>query len=271
MFAGFQERTFVDHDALSARYRTLFDIDRLHVRAVHDTWGIADGLVVELVDGGSALEVSEGVGYDNAGTPLWLTETARLVPLDVGEYDVVLTEYGVVARVAAAVLDAGSLVLASVRAEAAGAQSLRWVDLRLRGRLVRRRHSAFLGAGSVDVNQVNERVVVSTSDARFRSIPLYFCDVVHINSAAVQKPPPASGLWTLAALSRAQAVGGPKHGPFFTICGATMNSFTVLFTRPIAPEHPSVRIIWVGVIPNRPVLDVGDPCQTYPIPDPVIG
>jgi hypothetical protein len=268
MFADFDERTFLAHNALSARYRSLFDLDRLHVRAVHNTWGIAIGLFVELVDGGNTLQVSDGVGYDHEGTPIELKTTVPLEPRNVGDYDIVLTECGVVARASAAPdRCAGSLVLASARAVATGADALRWIDLRLRDRLVRPRFSAFLRVGSLEVKATTSKVLVLTSPARFRRTPLYFCNVIDLDPA-IEKPPP-TGLWTGAATARAQGVGGPRHGPFFTICGATKDSFNVLFTRWFATDHPFVRINWVGVIPPRPVPD--DPCQTYPIPDPVIG
>ena len=152
MFAGFRDRTFLDDAALSDRYRTFYDLDRLHVRAVHDTWGIADGLVVELFDGGDGSKVSEGVGYDNEGTPLELTKIARLQPDDAGDYDIVLTECGVCAQAAGAPRPCdGSLVLAAVRAVWVNGAHLQWTDLRHRSQLVRRRESTSVRAGSVDV------------------------------------------------------------------------------------------------------------------------
>lgn len=266
MSGYFDDRTFLGHTELEARYRSLFEIDRLHVRAVHNTWGIATGLFVELIDGGNALQVSDGVGYDNQGTPLELTTTVRIEPRVSGDNDIVLTECGVVARLSGASDGRdGSLVLAEARAVATGADSLRWTDLRLRDRLARPRFSAFLRIGS-EVKTPAPKVVVSTLAARFRCTPLYFCNIIDIDPAIKDQPP--TGLWTHAATARAQGVGGTRHGPFFTICGTTKDSFNVLFTRWPATDNPRVRIDWVGVIPPRPVPD--DPCQTYPIPDPVI-
>jgi hypothetical protein len=259
----FKDRRILEADALSDCYRSQFDIDRLHVRGVHDTWGIAEGFVVTLVAGGSALDVSEGVGYDNEGTPIVMRSPAHLEPHRTGEHDIVVTELGATAIPSGMQgWCRGSLVVASAAAVLAGVNSLRWTELRLRARWIRRRESAYVRAGSQDFDAPEESLLVSTAAARFPVTPLYFCQIDALDKTT-NKP---LGLQSVAAVHRNPPIGVPRHGPFFTICGAGPAAFTVLFTRSIATEHSNVTVHWVGVMPHSQLLDLGDACQVYPKP-----
>ena len=264
----FLNRRLLRDQALTARFQSMFDIDRLHVRAVHDTWGIADGLEAKLSPDGTVVEISPGVGYDTDGSPIKLKRTVSVAPYRTGSFDLVVTEDGVTA-VASPRADwcPGSLVVASATAFAMSSSSLAWTDLRLPTRWTRRRESAYVFAGSQTFANTtfHERLVVPTRRARFPSTPLYFC--------RLDGPSPDVATYTPLGVrgmpARNRYPGGaaaPTHGPFFTICAATPVGFTVLFTRAVAFEYPTLTVHWVGVIPRSQILDVGDPCQNYPAP-----
>lgn len=264
----FLNRRLLRDRTLTARYQSMFDLDRLHVRAVHDTWGIADGLEATLSPDGTVVEISPGVGYDTDGSLIRLTTTVTVAPYRTGEYDLVATEEGVSAVASPRVGHCpGSLVVASAKAVATATHSLAWTDLRFPTRWTRRRESAYAFAGTQTFSNATfwERLVVSTRRARFPSTPLYFC--------RLDGPSPDVGTYTPLAVrgmpARNRYPGGaaaPLHGPFFTICAATPIGFTVLFTRGAAFAYPTLTVHWVGVIPRAPILDVGDPCQDYPAP-----
>jgi hypothetical protein len=265
----FANRRLICDHTLTARYQSQFDIDRLHVRAVHNTWGIADGLEAKLIAGDTLVEISPGVGYDTDGSPIELTATVTVAPYRAGEYDLVATEDGVTA-VPSPGTDwcPGSLVVASARAVATSSDSLAWTDLRLPTRWTRRRESAYVSAGSQTFSNTTfpERLVVSTAPARFPSTPLYFC---RLDGPSPDVATPYTPLGVRGVPARNRSPGGaaaPIHGPFFTICAATPVAFTVLFTRAVATAYPTLTVHWVGVIPRSQILDVGDPCQDYPIP-----
>jgi hypothetical protein len=264
----FENRRLLRHQTVTSRYQAPFDIDRLHVRAVHNTWGIAEGLEAKLVPDGTAVEVSPGVGYDTDGSPIELTTTVTVAPYRIGDYDLVATEQGVSA-VPSPRADwcPGSLVVASARAVATSSHSLAWTDLRLPTRWTRRRESAYVFAGSQTFSNTTfqERLVVSTVRARFPSTPLYFC---RLDRPRPDVWAPYTPLGLRGGPARNRYVGGaaPIHGPFSTICAATPVGFTVLFTRPVAFAYPTLTVHWVGVVPRSQILDVGEPCQTYPVP-----
>jgi hypothetical protein len=265
----FENRRLIRDHTLTARYQSQFDIDRLHVRAVHSTWGIADGLEARLIAGDTLVEISPGVGYDTDGSPIELTTTVTVAPYRIGEYDLVATEDGVTA-VPSPRTDwcPGSLVVASARAEAKSWTSLAWTDLRLPTRWTRRRESAYVSAGSQTFSNptLQERLVVSTVPARFPSTPLYLC---RLDGPSPDVATPNTPLGVRGVSARNRYPGGAAtatHGPFFTICGATPVEFTVLFTRAEAIAYPTLTVHWVGVIPRSQILDVGDPCQDYPTP-----
>ena len=110
----FENRRLIRDRTLTARYQSSFDIDRLHVRAVHDTWGIADGLEAKLSPDGRLVEISPGVGYDTDGSPIELKTSVSVAPYRTGEHDLVVTEDGVSAvRSPRADWCPGSLVVAS--------------------------------------------------------------------------------------------------------------------------------------------------------------
>ncbi|MFC7724181.1 hypothetical protein ACFQW6_03620 [Nocardioides sp. GCM10028917] len=262
----FDNRRLLRDDALTARYRSTFDLDRLHVRAVHDTWGIADGLEATLSTGGTVVEITPGVGYDTDGSPIRLTRTVTVAPHQTGRFDLVATEDGVTAvRSPRKTWCAGSLVVASATAEARSSSALAWTDLELPTRWTRRRESAYVFAGSQTFTNTTfwERLVVSTRRARFPSTPLYFCRLDGPSPDVATYTP--LGVRGVPARNRYIPRATPIHGPFFTICGATATGFTVLFTREVAYAYPLLTVHWVGVIPRSQILDVDDPCQTYPV------
>lgn len=57
---------------------------RLHTRHVHDTWGIALGLVVTTANKGEAVEISPGYAVDIDGRDILLAETVQLAVPEVG-------------------------------------------------------------------------------------------------------------------------------------------------------------------------------------------
>jgi len=263
----FDNRRLLRDDALTARYRSTFDLDRLHVRAVHNTWGIADGLEATLSTGGKVVEISPGVGYDTDGSPIRLARTVTVAPHHTGRFDLVATEDGVTAvRSPRNEWCAGSLVVASATAVATSTSALAWTDLQLPTRWTRRRESAYVFAGSQSFSNATfwERLVVSTRRARFPSTPLYFCRLDGPSPDVATYTP--LGVRGMPARNRYTGGAAPRHGPFFTICAATPIGFTVLFTRGVASAYPMLTVHWVGVIPRSQILDVGDPCQTYPVP-----
>jgi hypothetical protein len=263
----FNNRRLLHDEALTARYRSTFDLDRLHVRAVHDTWGIADGLEATLSDDRKLAKIAPGVGYDIAGSPIRLARTVTVAPPHTGRFDLVATEDGVTAVGSPRNTGCtGSLVVASATAVAESSSALVWTDLRLPTRWTRRRKSAYVFAGSQTFSNTTfwERLLVSTRPARFPSTPLYFCQLEGPSPDVATYTP--LGLRGQPARNRYTPRATPIHGPFFTICAATTIGFTVLFSRGVSPAYPTLTVHWVGVIPRSQILDVGDPCQTYPVP-----
>jgi hypothetical protein len=229
---------------------------------VHDTWGIAEGFDVTIVDEGRALVVAEGVGYDNDGTPLVLASDARLEPEHPGEHDIVVLAGCALAMPRPTVRRCRSaLVLGAVTAVHADTETLRWSGLSLRNRWARRRQSAYVRAGAQDFTGPLEELKVTTAQAHFPRTPLYFCSVHAIDKT--DKVRTTLGIWKSAALNRKPAPTGPRHGPFFTVCAPNPDSFTVHFTRSLGSEHPAVEVSWVGVMPRTAVAD---DCQDYPGP-----
>jgi hypothetical protein len=263
----FENRRLIRDHTLTARYQSQFDSDRLHVRAVHNTWGIADGLEVKLSPDGTLVEISPGVGYDSDGAPIKLTTDVTVAPSGIGEYDIVATEDDVTA--VSLPRDGwcpGSLAVASARAFARSSQSLAWTDLRLPTRWTRRRESAYVFAGSQTFFTFERRLTVSTGRARFPSTPLYFC---RLDGPSPDVATPYTPLGVRGVPARNRYPGGaaaPIHGPFFTICSAMPDSFNVLFTRAVTFEYSTLTVHWVGVVPRSQILDGGEPCQTYPTP-----
>ena len=156
-------------------------------------------------------------------------------------------------------------MLATATVEWADATTHRWSDVRPSPTWVRRRESGYVRAGvETFTNPPFDRVVVTTTAAEFPMTPLYFCSVVVSDPVTGAVTP----LWNRPAVNRHPAVSSPRHGPFFTICNAGADTFTVLFTRQVPESRLTVR--WVGIVPSPPRAAPTDVCQDYPQPPIVI-
>jgi hypothetical protein len=261
---------FVDRRVLAAtdltnRYGLISDLDGLHVRVAHGTRGIAEGLEVLAMDSGRVLVVSPGVGFDHCGTVLALSCESEVLPPAPGLHDIVLTDCGVQAVAPNALRGCAEvLVLATATVEWADATTLRWTDVRPSPVWVRRRESGFVRADVESFTRVIDRVIVSTIGAHFPMTPLYFCTVAVSDPVTGTVTP----LWARPALNRNPTIASPRHGPFFTICNARPDGFTVLFTRQAPESQLTVR--WVGIVPSPPRAGPTEPCQDYPKPPPII-
>ena len=126
---------FVDRRILAARdltnrYGSTSDLDGLHVRVAHGTWGIAEGLEVLPLDSGRIVVVSPGVGFDHCGTVMTLATESELAPPAPGPHQIVLTDCGVSAVPPNSLRGCPEvLVLATAIAEWADATTLRWTDV----------------------------------------------------------------------------------------------------------------------------------------------
>jgi hypothetical protein len=265
MTGRFVDRRILSARELTNRYGSTSDLDSLHVRVAHGTWGIAEGLEVLPLDSGRIVVVSPGVGFDHSGTVIELAAESELPPPAPGPHQIVLTDCGVRAVPPDSLRGCPEvLVLATAVAVWADSTTLRWTDVRPSPTWVRRRESGYVRAGVETFPNPKDRVVVTTTAAQFPMTPLYFCSVAVSDPATGAVTP----LWGKPAVNRHPVVVSPRHGPFFTICNAGYNTFTVLFTRQV-PES-RLTVSWVGVVPSPPRAAPTEFCQTYPLPPPVI-
>jgi hypothetical protein len=265
MSGRFVDRRLLASRDLTDRYGSISDLDALHVRVAHGTWGIAEGLEVLPLDSGRVLVVGRGVGFDHRGTVLALRSETDVLPPGPGLHEIVLTDCGVLAVVPGSLRGCTEvLVLASATAEWADATTLRWTDVRPSPAWVRRRESGYVRAGTESFATPTDRVVVTTTEAHFPMTPLYFCTVAVTDPVTGVVTP----VWNRPAENRHPTIGSPRHGPFFTICNARPDGFTVLFTRQVPESRLTAR--WVGIVPSPARAGPAEPCQDYPRPLPVI-
>jgi len=265
MTGRFVDRRILAARDLTNRYGSTSDLDGLHVRVAHGTWGIAEGLEVLPFDSGRIVVVGPGVGFDQSGTVMRLAAESELAPPAPGPHQIVLTDSGVSAVPPDSLWGCAEvLVLATATAEWLDATTLRWTDVRPSPTWVRRRESGYVRAGVETFANPTDRLVVTTTAAQFPMTPHYFCTVTVSDPVTGVVTP----LWVRPAVNRHPVVGSPRHGPFFTICNGGHDTFTVLFTR----QHRESRLTvsWVGIVPSPPRAAPTEFCQTYPLPPPVI-
>jgi hypothetical protein len=101
---AFERLSFVDGQRLAARdLQSSVDNERclaaLHMRGLHDTWGVVFGLDVRILDNGTAgqsIQVTPGLAYDRCGRTVFLQEPLTLSPpplpakLDKAWFDLVI-------------------------------------------------------------------------------------------------------------------------------------------------------------------------------------
>ncbi|MBK1699378.1 hypothetical protein [Thiococcus pfennigii] len=128
---AFERVNFVDGQRLAARdLQTSVGVDRrlaaLHMRGLHDTWGVVSGLDVRVLNddgaGAERIQVTPGHAYDRCGRMLLLQETLTLSPpprpahLDKAWFDLVI-RYGETNDTDASDRECGLIHHAGVRLE----------------------------------------------------------------------------------------------------------------------------------------------------------